>query len=118
MEDGDDQDIEEIMEVPGKYFSALSKACQQQRESLRFASIKAATASVENVHEANEELEAMKKRTEKAEKSLCKLWEANCSSRKSLKQKKREKRVLEVTKEMDENRPRSRGPSLGVRVEE
>jgi hypothetical protein len=96
----------------------LSNACQQQRESFRLASIEAATA-VEDVHEAHEKVEAMKNRMEKAEKHLTKLWEENCTSRKSLKQKKREKRVLvrevkalqQLTKEMTAERPPSRGPS-------
>ena len=118
VEDDDNQDIQEIMQVPGTYFSALSNACQQQRKSLRLASIEAETA-VEDVQQSNEELQAMKKRMEKAEKSLCKLWEENCAIRKTLKQKKREKRVLvrevkalqqQIIKE-NQNKPRSRGPS-------
>ena len=125
VEEDVSHDIEEIMEVPGTYFSGLSNAFQQQRESLRLASVEAATA-VEDVHEANEKLETMKKRMEKAEKSLCKLWEENCTIRKALKQKKREKRVLvrevkalqQLTKELNEGRPRSRGASPGVQDEE
>ena len=104
------QNVEEIMDVPGTYFSALSNACQQQRESLRLAAIEASTA-VDDVHAANQELESSKKRMEKAEKHLTKIWEENCTLRKTLKQRKREKRVLvrevkalqEATKEMQED---------------
>jgi hypothetical protein len=107
----DEQNVEEIMDVPGTYFSALSNACQQQRESLKLAAIEASTA-VEDIHAANQELEAMKKRMDKAEKHLTKLWEENCTIRKTLKQKKRERRVLvrevkalqEATREMQEER--------------
>jgi hypothetical protein len=89
----DNMDVEEILDVPGTYFSALSNACCQQRESLRLASIEASTA-VEDVMEATERVEAIQKRMAKAEKHLLKLWEENCSIRKTMKQKKREKRVL------------------------
>lgn len=89
----DNLDVEEILDVPGTYFSALSNACQQQRESLRLASVEASTA-VEDVVEANERVDAVQKRMAKAEKHLLKLWEENCGIRKLMKQKKREKRVL------------------------
>lgn len=89
----DEMNVEEVLHVPGTYFSALSNACRQQRESLRLASIEAATA-VDDVVEANERTESLQKRMQKAEKHLLKLWEENCTIRKSLKQKKREKRVL------------------------
>lgn len=87
------ESIEEIMTVPGTYFSGLANACQQQRDSLRLAAEEAATA-VDDVQEANSQVEEMKKRMERAEKHLTKIWEENCTIRKSLKQKKREKRVL------------------------
>jgi hypothetical protein len=89
----EDHEIDDIFEVPGTYFSSLNNACQQQRESLRLASIEAAVA-VDDLQAANEKMEVMEKRMEKAEKHICKLWEENCTIRKSLKQKKREKRVL------------------------
>ncbi len=85
--------IEEIMSVPGIYFSGLADACQQQRDSLNLAAEEAATA-VEDVQDAHAQVEDMKKRMERAEKHLTKLWEENCAIRKTLKQKKREKRVL------------------------
>ncbi|KAG7367494.1 PH domain containing protein [Nitzschia inconspicua] len=88
-----EMNVEEMLDVPGTYFSALSNACRQQRESLRLASIEATTA-VQDVIEANERVETIQKRMEKAEKQLLKLWEENCSVRKTLKQKKRERRVL------------------------
>lgn len=87
------EDIEEIMTVPGIYFSGLADACQQQRDSLRLAAEEAATA-VDDVHEATTQMEEMRRRMAKAEKHLTKLWEENCTIRKSLKQTKREKRVL------------------------
>lgn len=89
----EDMDVEEILEVPGTYFSGLSNACQQQRESLRLASVEASTA-VEDVVDANERVDTIQKRMGKAEKHILKLWEENCTIRKTLKQKKREKRVL------------------------
>ena len=89
----EDIDVEEILEVPGTYFSGLSNACQQQRESLRLASVEASTA-VEDVVDANERVDTIQKRMGKAEKHILKLWEENCTIRKTLKQKKREKRVL------------------------
>jgi len=89
----EDMNVEEILKVPGIYFSALSNACQQQRESLRLASVEASTA-VEDVIEANERAGAVQKRIHKAEKHILKLWEENCTIRKILKQNKREKRVL------------------------
>ena len=92
-EDNQDQDIADLFHVPGTYFAALSNACRQQRQSLRLAASEA-TKSVEDLHEAQAKLAAMDKRMDKAEKHLCKLWEENCLIRKSLKQKKREKRVL------------------------
>jgi hypothetical protein len=87
------EEIEEIMTVPGTYFSGLANACQQQRDSLHLAAEEAATA-VDDVQEAHSQVEETKKRMERAEKHLTKIWEENCSIRKSLKQKKREKRVL------------------------
>jgi hypothetical protein len=83
----------EVMSVPGIYYSALHNACEQLRENLRLASHEASTA-VEDLSTANERVVAVEKRMEKAEKHLGKLWEENCTVRKSLKQKKREKRVL------------------------
>ena len=94
VEDDDQgQDIGDLFHVPGTYFAALSNACQQQRQSLRLAATEASKA-VEDLQENQTKLSAMDKRMEKAEKHLCKLWEENCQIRKSLKQKKREKRVL------------------------
>ena len=89
----EDQDIADFIDVPGTYFSALSNACQQQRESLRLASVEANSA-IEDLHATNEKLGALQKRMEKAEKQIVKLWEENCGIRQNLKQKKREKRVL------------------------
>lgn len=89
----DVNDIDDSFKAPGTYFPALLNACQQQRELLRLTSIEASTA-VEDVLEAHEKNTATEKRMEKAEKHLTKLWEENCSIRKVLKQKKREKRVL------------------------
>ena len=89
----EDMDVEEIMDVPGTYFSGLSNICKQQKESSRLASIEASSA-VEDVLQANERAEIIQKRMNKAEKQILKLWEENCDVRKSLKQKKREKRVL------------------------
>jgi hypothetical protein len=109
-------EVEEYLNVPGTYFSGLSNACQQQRELLRLTSIEAATA-VEDVIETNEKTTAMEKRMEKAEKHLTKLWEENCTIRKVMKEKKREKRVLvrevkilqHVNKELEEARSTPRG---------
>jgi hypothetical protein len=89
----DNMTVEEIIDVPGTYFSSLSNACRQQKESLRLAYEEASTA-VEDVVKANERVETIEKRMHKAEKQLLKLWEENCSIRNTLKQKKREKRVL------------------------
>jgi uncharacterized coiled-coil DUF342 family protein len=102
----------DTFQVPGTYFFALANACQQQRESLRLASIEANTA-VEDLQACNGKLTVMSKRMEKAEKQIVKLWEENCNARKTLKQKKRERRVLvrevkalqEVVKE-EKARPR------------
>jgi PH domain len=88
-----EMNVEEMLDVPGTYFSGLSNACRQQRESLRLATEEAASA-VEDVVTANERVEKIQKRMEKAEKELLKLWEENCTVRKTLKQKKRERRVL------------------------
>eukprot|EP00980_Cylindrotheca_fusiformis_P009570 scaffold2109_cov216-Cylindrotheca_fusiformis.AAC.3 len=94
MEDEVDRDeVEPDFDAPGTYFSALSNACQQQRELLRLTSIEATTA-VEDVLESHEKAAELEKRMERAEKHLTKLWEENCSIRKVLKQKKREKRIL------------------------
>jgi len=89
----EDMDVEEIMDVPGTYFSGLSNACKQQKESSRLASIEASSA-VDDVLQANEKVEVIQKRMNKAEKQILKLWEENCDIRNKLKQKKREKRVL------------------------
>lgn len=87
------EEVEEIMEVPGTYFSGLADACQQQRDALRLAAEEAA-AAVEDVQEADSQLQEIKKRMERAEIHLTKIWEDNCVIRKTLKQTKREKRVL------------------------
>ena len=87
------EDIEEMMNVPGTYFSGLADACQQQRDALKLAAEEAATA-VEDVQEADANVKEMTTRMDRAEKHLTKLWEENCAIRKSLKQTKREKRVL------------------------
>jgi hypothetical protein len=87
------EDNWDTFQVPGTYFFSLSNACQQQRESLRLASIEANTA-VEDLQASNEKFAVMSNRMEKAEKQIVKLWEENCVIRKTLKQKKREKRVL------------------------
>ena len=89
----DNMNVEEMLDVPGTYFSSLSNACRQQKESLRLAYVEASTA-VEDVVKANEQVETVEKRMQRAEKQLLKLWEENCSIRNTLKQKKREKRVL------------------------
>jgi hypothetical protein len=83
----------DVINVPGIHYSALYNACEQLRENLRLASDEASTA-VEDLSTANERVVSVEKRMEKAEKHLGKLWEENCTVRKSLKQKKREKRVL------------------------
>ena len=89
----ENMDVEEIMDVPGTYFSGLSNACKQQNESSRLASLEA-SAAVEDVLKANEQVDIVQKRMHKAEKQILKLWEENCVIRKTLKQKRREKRVL------------------------
>lgn len=81
------------LNVPGTYFSGLLNAIQQQRESLKLASVEA-SAAVEDVLEVNERISDIQKRMNKAEKHILKLWEENCTIRKNLKQKKREKRIL------------------------
>lgn len=83
----------DVTAIPGTHFGALYNTCEQLRENLRLASQEASTA-VEDLHAANERVETVEKRMAKAEKHLCKLWEENCSVRKALKQKKRERRVL------------------------
>jgi len=83
----------DVMNVPGVHYSALFNTCEQLRESLRLTSAEATTA-VEDLNSANDRVINVEKRMEKAEKHLGKLWEENCSVRKALKQKKREKRVL------------------------
>jgi peptidoglycan hydrolase CwlO-like protein len=88
-----DQDIGDLFHVPGTYFAALSNACQQQRQSLRLAATEA-TKAVEDLQASQAKLTALERRMQKAEKHLCKLWEENCAIRKTMKQKKREKRVL------------------------
>lgn len=116
-EEGNDSEKLEYLDVPGTYFSSLFNACEQQRELLRLTSIEAAVA-VEDVHAANEKVTTIEKRMEKAEKHLTKLWEENCTIRKSLKQKKQEKRVLvrefkslqQSVKEMEETRQSSTVP--------
>ena len=85
--------IIEDLDAPGQHFSSLVNACQQLRENLRLASEEATTA-VEDSKEAHTRAESLQKRMTKAEKQLCQLWEENCSIRKVLKQKKRERRVL------------------------
>ena len=119
----EDMDVEEIMDVPGTYFSGLSNVCKQQKESWRLAAIEASSA-VEDVLQANEKAEAIQKRMHKAEKKIVKLWEENCDVRKTLKQKKREKRVLvkevkqlqQTVKELKQTiKDASRAPSKPVR---
>lgn len=85
--------IMEDLNAPGQHFSSLVNACQQLRENLRLASDEATTA-VEDTKEAHTRAETLQTRMTKAEKQLCQLWEENCSIRKTLKQKKRERRVL------------------------
>jgi PH domain len=84
--------IEQLL-APGQHFPALLNACQQLRENLRLAS-EEATSAVEDTKVAQEVTKALQARMTKAEKQLCSLWEENCSIRRTLKQKKREKRVL------------------------
>eukprot|EP00977_Amphora_coffeiformis_P013225 scaffold3408_cov129-Amphora_coffeaeformis.AAC.20 len=83
----------DVMNVPGLYFSGLHNACRQLQENARLAGDEARTA-VKDVQEAQGKVERLEKRGEEAEKHLLKLWEENCTLRKSLKHKKREKRVL------------------------
>ena len=83
----------DAMTVPGSFFNSLYNVCEQLKENHRLASKEAATA-VEDLTAANERVIAVEARMAKAEKHLCKLWEENCTIRKALKQKKREKRVL------------------------
>lgn len=83
----------DVVHVPGMYFSSLYNTCEQLRENLKLASDEASTA-VDDLHAANLRVASVEKRMSKAEKHLCKLWEENCTIRKALKQKKREKRVL------------------------
>ena len=83
----------DVMAVPGTYFSGLYNTCAQLRENQRLASVEASTA-LDDLQAANARVEAVDKRMAKAENHLCKLWEENCSIRKMLKLKKREKRVL------------------------
>jgi len=92
LDSEEDEDFQ-TMDVPGIHFNALSNTCDQIRENLKLASVEAATA-VQDLNEANKRVETVERRMAKAEKHLCKLWEENCTVRKQLKQKKREKRVL------------------------
>jgi len=85
--------ILEDLNAPGQHFSSLVNACQQLRENLKLASEEASTA-VEDTKQAQLRAETLQKRMTKAEKQLCQLWEENCTIRKTLKQKKRERRVL------------------------
>lgn len=87
------RNIIEELNAPGQHFPALLNACQQLRENLRLASEEAA-AAVEDTKAAQKHSKTLQVRMTKAEKQLCQLWEENCSIRKTLKQKKREKRVL------------------------
>lgn len=83
----------DVMHVPGLYFNSLHNACRQLQENARLAGEEARTA-VKDVQEAQEKVDRLEKRGEEAEKHLLKLWEENCTLRKSLKHKKRERRVL------------------------
>ncbi|CAB9496374.1 expressed unknown protein [Seminavis robusta] len=85
--------IIEQLDAPGQHFPALINACQQLRENVRLSS-EEAIAAVEDTKAAQDVSKALQARMTKAEKQLCNLWEENCSIRKTLKQKKREKRVL------------------------
>ena len=87
------KNIMEELDAPGQHFGSLLNACQQLRENLRLAS-EEASAAVEDTKAAQGMAKQLQTRMTKAEKQLCQLWEENCSIRKTLKQKKREKRVL------------------------
>ena len=89
----ENKNIIDDLDAPGQHFPSLVNACQQLRENLQLASDEAAIA-VEDTKTAQHHAKALQTRMSKAEKQLCQLWEENCSIRKTLKQKKREKRVL------------------------
>lgn len=91
--EGQNDDEMDIRLAPGLHFSALYNMVEQLRENLRMSSEEAVSA-VEDVTAANERVVAFEQRMAKAEKHLCKIWEENCTLRKTMKQKKREKRVL------------------------
>ena len=91
--EGDTSQQLDPMTVPGQYFHGLYHACEQVTENYHLAATEAATA-VQDLVAANERVVAVESRMAKAEQHLCKLWEENCTLRKTLKQKKREKRVL------------------------
>ena len=111
--------IIEHLGAPGQHFSSLVNACQQLRENLRLASEEATTA-VEDSKEAHTRAENLQKRMTKAEKQLCQMWEENCSIRKVLKQKKRERRVLvrEVKSLMEQHQQQEQLHSQALREAE
>jgi hypothetical protein len=93
-ESGESQPAElDVMKVPGLHFGGLYNACRQLQEHVRLAGEEAQTA-VEDVTNAQGEVGRLEKRGQEAEKHLLHLWEENCALRKTVKHKKREKRVL------------------------
>lgn len=93
-ESGESQPTElDVDKVPGLYFGGLYNACCQLQENVRRAGEEARTA-VQDIQEAQDKVRRLEKRGNEAEKHLLRLWEENCTLRKSVKQKKREKRVL------------------------
>lgn len=83
----------DLGQVPGTHFSALYNAVEQLGENWRLASEEAESA-VEDVTAANERVAALELRMAHAEKLLTQYWEDNCTLRKALKRKKRERQVL------------------------
>ena len=88
-----DTSLWDVSQVPGRYFGGLHNACLQLQENVRLAGLEAQTA-VQDVLAAQQEVQRLQKRGKEAEAQLMQMWEENCTLRKALKHKKREKRVL------------------------
>jgi hypothetical protein len=97
LEEEDDTETDIAMDmqnIPGAHhFSALYNAVLQIQENLHLASREAEMA-LDDVRMADERRRRAELRTAEMETHACQLWEENATLRKSLQQKKREKRVL------------------------
>jgi hypothetical protein len=74
-------------------FASLVQACEQLMDRHRLAVLET-MAALQDVTTAHVGVRHVETRLQRAERDLCRQWEENCGLRKTLKQKKRDKRVL------------------------